>query len=711
MPVLRPGAKPAFSGNLRYEGCCITRGDELIEWIGQEDFWRLPTYIHRIAPLAFGKTAFLHLRVSARNQVESFQPLLRAQRAVLEVEGFADFEKTGLQSLEELDRIGDSKPVLEQPVIWLVFSHIGGFEGVFAGREACRQGREFLDLSFYDSRFSSIQDKNLQLDMAISRLLYPVELSEKAAASYEALIRKRFRPALFRLVSGDWNRYGQIPQRSSWLLSLKKMDAFLRRDLLNRAAQAGQTGFVPLLLAGEGLPCREEATDRRDSLAGIWARTAGEVAHRFPQLKAVCGLLQPGKYLEPHALEETLRKTLCSRSENLRNSGDWERFYVHMLFHGLYGHPFSEKKNRRGREAFLWHLACDIAVEYMVDTLFEPQDEEALRRRRIYDRLLRGGLSLTAGPVFQELLRTSWQDPALPLSSLMQLFARDVHAGWKTTWEAGNHPVKERDALGKETPLTEKQTWEAAGESLWQRTGHGGSRRSSGRARREEAANLTRRKGHDYQEFLRQFMTCKEDRILDLDSFDPICYTYGLRNYGNVPFVEPLETKEVWRLEELVIVIDTSGSCSGRLVRFFLEETWSVFQEEENFFDAFQVRILQCDVCVQEDVALTSLEQAERYMKHLTIKGGGGTDFQAAFSYIQKLRKKGELPHLKGILYFTDGFGAFPQTSPGCQTAFIFLKSRYGEIEVPYWAQKLLLELPEGADWEPEYTGGFQTPV
>ena len=48
---------------------------------------------------------------------------------------------------------------------------------------------------------------------------------------------------------------------------------------------------------------------------------------------------------------------------------------------------------------------------------------------------------------------------------------------------------------------------------------------------------------------------------LDLDSFDPVAYHYGLMYYGNFPFIEPPETREGNRLEELVIAIDTSGSC------------------------------------------------------------------------------------------------------------------------------------------------------
>ena len=70
---------------------------------------------------------------------------------------------------------------------------------------------------------------------------------------------------------------------------------------------------------------------------------------------------------------------------------------------------------------------------------------------------------------------------------------------------------------------------------------------------------------------------------MDDDSFDYNFYTYGLRLYGNMPLIEPLESKEVKKIEEFVIVIDTSMSCSGELVRKFLEETYGVLSESESF--------------------------------------------------------------------------------------------------------------------------------
>lgn len=70
---------------------------------------------------------------------------------------------------------------------------------------------------------------------------------------------------------------------------------------------------------------------------------------------------------------------------------------------------------------------------------------------------------------------------------------------------------------------------------------------------------------------------------IDMDSFDPIYYHFGMETYGNMPLIEPLETKEMKKIEDFVIVIDTSMSCNGSLIRRFLEETYSVLSESESF--------------------------------------------------------------------------------------------------------------------------------
>ena len=177
-----------------------------------------------------------------------------------------------------------------------------------------------------------------------------------------------------------------------------------------------------------------------------------------------------------------------------------------------------------------------------------------------------------------------------------------------------------------------------------------------------------------------------------MDTFDYIFYNYGMQLYGNMPLIEPLETKEVNRIQDFVIVIDTSMSCKGELVQKFLEETYSVLQESQSFFRKMQIHILQCDEQVRQDRKITSQEELKEYMEHVELTGQGGTDFRPPFAYVEELRARGEFTRLRGLLYFTDGYGIFPAKKPDYETAFIFMKEDYQDVDVPPWAIKLILE-------------------
>ena len=81
---------------------------------------------------------------------------------------------------------------------------------------------------------------------------------------------------------------------------------------------------------------------------------------------------------------------------------------------------------------------------------------------------------------------------------------------------------------------------------------------------------------YDYKKFLRKFSVLKEEIQVDPDTFDYILYHYGMEMFGNVPLIEPQETKEVHKVEDFVIAVDTSMSCKEELIRKFLEQTYSV---------------------------------------------------------------------------------------------------------------------------------------
>ena len=76
----------------------------------------------------------------------------------------------------------------------------------------------------------------------------------------------------------------------------------------------------------------------------------------------------------------------------------------------------------------------------------------------------------------------------------------------------------------------------------------------------------------------------------------------------------------------------------------------------------------------------------------MRLHGFGGTDFRPVFAYVDQMIENKEFENLKGLIYFTDGYGIYPNIKPDYDTAFIFLDEDYVETpEVPSWAIKLVL--------------------
>ncbi len=139
-------------------------------------------------------------------------------------------------------------------------------------------------------------------------------------------------------------------------------------------------------------------------------------------------------------------------------------------------------------------------------------------------------------------------------------------------------------------------------------------------------------------------------------------------------------------------MIDTSQSCQDTLVQEFLNETASILFTGETFFRKVNIHIIECDDQVQNDVVITDTRQMEEYAKHFTVKGGFGTDFRPAFQYVEQLRRTHVLKSLRGLLYFTDGFGIYPKKKPDYDTAFVFWKDEeLDDTKVPSWALKLYI--------------------
>ena len=354
------------------------------------------------------------------------------------------------------------------------------------------------------------------------------------------------------------------------------------------------------------------------------------------------------------------------------------RGYLHMVFHCIFRHMFKRTDDER-----YWDLSCDIAAEHLIDGCDKRpvRWSRSLLRRETYRKLETGGRGMNAERIFREL--KAWELTEKELSRLEEEFRTDDHRYWENR---GPERKKEPELSRKWQEINEKMETDLETFSKEASEENGSF---LGQLRVEN------RERQDYREFLRKFSVLREEMGTDPDTFDYGFYSYGLTLYGNMPLIEPLETREVRRIADFVIVIDTSMSCSGTLVRRFLEETYSVLKQNDSYFRRVNVHIIQCDEKVHSDVKITSEKELKKYMDQFELYGEGGTDFRPAFAYVDELLGMGEFDDLKGLIYFTDGYGIYPSRMPPYKTAFVFLEEDYRDADVPAWAIRLVLREDE----------------
>ena len=349
------------------------------------------------------------------------------------------------------------------------------------------------------------------------------------------------------------------------------------------------------------------------------------------------------------------------------------RFFLHTLFHLLY------RQVRENTESSpFWHLACDMVTEYTIDALGQEELTGKMSKaaQEFCSQIWENGEGLSAEAVEERLERKKFSPSELEF--WQKCFEQDNHTLWKE--------VKEEQT---EKLLDWALSLKASGEDG---SGNGFGKRGTQRGYKQEWYELQEERKRNYNKFLRRFTVEREELQLDMEAFDYIPYLYGLSHYGNLPFLEPLEYTEAKKLEELVIAIDTSASCKRPTVQRFLQETYAVLGQQENFFKKLRVHIIQCDCYVQEDVKVTCEKEWKEYLRHIKIQGGGGTDFRPVFRYVNEILADGRLKNLKALLYFTDGDGIYPREKPDYEAVFLLTKEPPKEANVPSWATLLYMD-------------------
>ena len=347
------------------------------------------------------------------------------------------------------------------------------------------------------------------------------------------------------------------------------------------------------------------------------------------------------------------------------------RIYLHALLHCIFAHGFKYGKV----EQELWDLSADIAVENIIMEMKIPAaalKDDADRQYRLQN-LKKETAALTAEKIYKNFLVN--QLASVDMKEYRRLFFQDMHSLWGE----------------KEEYTLSGEQWRKISERIKADIKTFSKDKNSSESLSQNLSEVTKER-YDYAELLRRFTVMGEDVTVNDEEFDYIYYTYGLSCYKNMPLVEPLEYKDVKKIKDFAIVIDTSASCKGSLVQSFLKKTYGILKGTENFFHQINVHIIQCDNEVQSDTKITSDADFEAFLKNGKLAGFGGTDFRPAFTYIEALQENGEFENFKGLIYFTDGYGIYPERAPEFDSMFVFLSEDDKKPQVPWWAIRVVLE-------------------
>lgn len=120
-----------------------------------------------------------------------------------------------------------------------------------------------------------------------------------------------------------------------------------------------------------------------------------------------------------------------------------------------------------------------------------------------------------------------------------------------------------------------------------------------------------------------------------------------------------------------VLAIDTSGSMTTKDISKAVSEIWGI----ANTFKEFNLFIVFNDAKVWDIVEVSNGNKHK--IKNLRPKGGGGTDFRPVFNLIKEKWQD----RIDCLVFFTDGYGDFPNRKPLYQVYWITQSS---DIKWPF---------------------------
>jgi predicted metal-dependent peptidase len=397
------------------------------------------------------------------------------------------------------------------------------------------------------------------------------------------------------------------------------------------------------------------------------------------------------------------------------NTTSVNRVLLHSILHCMLLHPF----NIDFKDTALWNLSSDICVENIINNwnLNSTKSHKETAQSAIINDILNSVKNLSAENIYYYLKGLELSQETIKYYS--ELFCDDVHKIWyknknfaffefdddEETVEARSIYKKADNRKGLSNESNDKIMYDAINGSaeeekeLWRKItptveSDIEALKNQGLMSGVETAVLkgVSRDKYDYSKFLKKLISIDETIEINDDEFDYIFYTYGLNTYKNMPIIEPLEYAENAKVKKLFIAIDTSGSVKGEQVEKFIEKTYNILKSTDFFGTKTEVHIIQCDSEIKEIKILKSSQEIEEYIKNISLKGFGGTDFRPVFKYVDEIFASSQKNEVNGLIYFTDGDGIYPKQMPKFKSLFVINDSCFDKSKMPLWATPLFLD-------------------
>jgi predicted metal-dependent peptidase len=121
------------------------------------------------------------------------------------------------------------------------------------------------------------------------------------------------------------------------------------------------------------------------------------------------------------------------------------------------------------------------------------------------------------------------------------------------------------------------------------------------------------------------------------------------------------------RVGTFVVAVDTSGSVTEDMLSKFMAEVQYCLDTVK----PEKVIVIDCDAAINQEREFAYGDN----LRDFKLKGGGGTDFRPVFDRVKSLPDSPE-----AVVYFTDGYGAFPDEHPNYPVVWV----DYGGTEYPF---------------------------